>query len=168
MFPFPTLCNLPSISRTNRKSSLTWIKHGVFFNCYWGWTFIKLWDQSDVKRVSFSEQCPSPDNAWLSSTSTPSVALWTRVVPEKHTCQPLSTVQKLDKTFSVTEALRIKTLTRSIFWNQDRIRTSENRIWLWRGILLALSVGFQSLGKLEQFRSCLHWSSEYHQQNNHF
>lgn len=38
-------------------------------------TFTKPWNQSDIKRVSFSEVCPSADKALLSSTSIPSLAL---------------------------------------------------------------------------------------------
>lgn len=38
-------------------------------------TFTKLWNQSDIKRVSFSEVCPGADKALLSSTSIPSLAL---------------------------------------------------------------------------------------------
>jgi len=87
-------------------------------------TFTKLWSQFDVKRASFSKVCPRADKAGLSSTGILSVALRTQGVPDKHTCQLLSIQGNLDKTYRITEALRIKALTRSVFWDQDRENTS--------------------------------------------
>lgn len=77
-------------------------------------TITELW--------SFSERCPSADTAWLSRTSTLStlaVGMW--VIPDKHTCQLLSTQEDLDKTHRIAKALRTKTKTRSVLQDKERI-----------------------------------------------
>lgn len=61
--------------------------------------FTKLWSQSDVKRVSFSEVAPSTGEAGPSSTSILSLAWRTQVALDKLICQLLPIQEHLDKTY---------------------------------------------------------------------